>query len=182
MRLKHTTSIVTVAFLAAFGSLVLWRVLQGPKKRPVPAVVAAPPPAPLPLEPPIAVPRIENSGLPCDVDDVMARKCRRCHSLPPRHSAPFRMLTWDDTRLDRSGMPLYRRLGEVVMSGYMPYRIMANPPIEPLTDAEKKILLDWVAAGGPRGDCGSDAGSDASADAAADAVSDASARPARRPR
>jgi hypothetical protein len=158
---------VTSAFIAAFAALVFWRVLEGPKKKPLPpapAVVA--PPGPLPLEPPVELLRVENSGLPCDVDEVLARKCRRCHTQPPRHNAPLQLLRWEDTQADRGGVPVFRHLGRVVASGFMPYPIMANPPVERLTDAEKKTLLDWVAAGGPRGGCGDDAGADAGAPAA----------------
>ena len=160
--LRHTTTLVTSAFIAAFAALVFWRVLEGPKKKPLPpapAVVA--PPEPLPLEPPVELLRVENSGLPCDVDEVLARKCRRCHTQPPRHSAPVQLLRWEDTQADRNGAPVFQHLGRAVASGFMPYLIMANPPIERLTDAEKKTLLDWVAAGAPRGSCGDDAGADA---------------------
>jgi len=146
---------VTSAFIAAFVALVFWRVLAGPKKKPLPqqpVVLAAP--EPLPLEPPVELLRVENSGLPCDVDAVLASKCRRCHTQPARHSAPVQLLRWGDTQADRNGAPVYQHIGRVVASGYMPFAIMANPPIERLTDAEKKTLLDWVAAGGPRGGCG----------------------------
>jgi hypothetical protein len=110
-------------------------------------------PQPLPIDPPLERVRIENSGLPCDVDDVLARKCRRCHTTPARHNAPFELYTWEDTRQDRFGQPLYVHLGRVVATGFMPYAIEANPPIARLTPEEKKILLDWVAAGAPKTPC-----------------------------
>lgn len=110
-------------------------------------------PAPLPEEPPLAAVRAENSELPCDVDDVLARKCRRCHTTPARNGAPFPLYTWTELQMPRSSQPLYQHIARVVQSGYMPYRIPANPPVEPLTDAEKKTLLDWVSAGAPRGSC-----------------------------
>jgi hypothetical protein len=40
-----------------------------------------------------------------------------------------------------------------VRTGFMPYRVEANPPVLPLTEDEKKVILDWVDAGAPRGDC-----------------------------
>ncbi len=153
---------MTSAFVAAFAALLLWRVLEGPKKKPPPAApMALAPPEPLPLEPPVQVLRVANSGLPCDVDDVLASKCRRCHTQPPRHSAPVQLLSLDDLHADRNGAPVYQHVGRVVESGYMPFAIMANPPIERLTDAEKQTLLAWVSAGAPRGACGADAGPDA---------------------
>jgi hypothetical protein len=108
---------------------------------------------PLPEEPPVELLRTPNSGLPCKVDEVFARKCRRCHTIPTRHGAPFVFLTWDDTRQDRLGQPLFNVIGRAVRSGFMPYRVEANPPVQPLSDDEKKIILDWVDAGAPRENC-----------------------------
>jgi hypothetical protein len=113
---------------------------------------------PLPPEPPLGVLRMPNSELPCDVDEVLARKCRRCHGTPSRHGAPFPLYTWTELHVPRSEQPLFVHVGRVVESGFMPLRIETNPPIEPLTDAEKKLLLDWVSAGAPRGVCELDAG------------------------
>jgi hypothetical protein len=112
---------------------------------------------PLPEEPPVEVLRVPSSGIPCAVDEVFARKCRRCHTIPTRHGAPFVFLTWDDTRQTRADQPLTALIGRAVRSGFMPYRIDANPKVEPLTDEEKKIILDWVDAGAPRQDCDSGA-------------------------
>jgi uncharacterized membrane protein len=109
--------------------------------------------APLPEEPPVEITRVPDSGLPCDVDDVFARKCRRCHTIPTRHGAPFVFLTWQDAQQIRADQPLSALIGRAVRSGFMPYRIEANPPVQPLTEEEKKIILDWVDAGAPRQDC-----------------------------
>ncbi len=108
---------------------------------------------PLPVEPPVEKLRVPSSGLPCKVDEVFAAKCRRCHTVPTRHGAPFVFLTWDDTRQDRLGQPLYSLIGRAVRSGFMPYRIEANPPVMPLTEEEKAIILNWVDAGAPKEDC-----------------------------
>jgi len=108
---------------------------------------------PMPAEPPLELLRAPHSGLPCKVDDVFANKCRRCHTIPTRHGAPFVFFTWDDTRQDRLGQPLYSVIGRAVRTNLMPYRVEANPPVEPLTDDEKKIILDWVDAGAPREEC-----------------------------
>lgn len=108
---------------------------------------------PMPEEPPVETLRVPNSGLPCKVDDVFASKCRRCHTIPTRHGAPLVFLTWDDTRQDRLGLPLYAVIGRAVRTNFMPQRIEANPPVQQLSDDEKKIILDWVDAGAPRADC-----------------------------
>ena len=84
---------------------------------------------------------------------MLARKCRRCHTTPARHNAPFALYTWEDTQADRLGKPLYVHVGRVVETGYMPLGIEAIPPVERLTPEEKKVILDWVAAGGPKTPC-----------------------------
>lgn len=114
------------------------------------AVLAA---MPKPEEPPVELTRVPDSGLPCDVDDVFAKKCRRCHTIPARHGAPFVFLTWQDTQQPRADQPLTALIARAVRSGFMPYRIEANPKVEPLTEDEKKIILDWIDAGAPKADC-----------------------------
>lgn len=108
----------------------------------------------LPREPPVDLLSVPNSGFPCAVDDVLEAKCRRCHTRPMRHGAPFPLLTWDDTRLFvRADAQVYLQLDRVITTGTMPFRIPANPPVEPLTADEKWVLLDWVRRGAPRGTC-----------------------------
>jgi hypothetical protein len=108
---------------------------------------------PLPEEPPVELLKTKNSGLPCKVDDVFAAKCRRCHTIPTRHGAPFVFLTWQDMQQERAGQKLPTLIARAVRSNFMPYRMDANPPVLPLSDEEKQIILDWVDAGAPRQDC-----------------------------
>lgn len=105
---------------------------------------------PIPPEEPWGPLTQPNADLPAAVDDVLAKKCRRCHGSPARHSAPFPLYTWDDTRVMHNGQPIYERVGLAVKTGFMPNLIPANPPVEKLTEEEKKVVLDWVAAGAPR--------------------------------
>jgi uncharacterized membrane protein len=84
----------------------------------------------------------------CQVREVLADKCHRCHTDPPEHGAPFSLLTYEDTQvLDRRGTPRFERVYDAVESEYMPPTFLKlEPPVEPLTDAERKLLLDWAAA------------------------------------
>jgi hypothetical protein len=107
----------------------------------------------LPREPPVELLSVPNSGFPCAVDDVLQAKCRRCHTRPARHAAPFALLTWEDTRAYRHQTQLHVLMAGVIKSGSMPQRIPANPPIEPLTADERWVLLDWLGKGAPRGSC-----------------------------
>jgi uncharacterized membrane protein len=115
----------------------------------MPAVTAAT----IPLETPVETLRVPNSGFPCAVDDVLAARCRRCHTIPARHNAPFSLLTWDDTRGMIGDRFRYLVMASATKSGYMPYNIPANPPVERLTDEEKKTIADWVEAGAPKAGC-----------------------------
>jgi len=108
----------------------------------------------LPREPPVELLSVPNSGFSCAVDAVLKAKCRRCHTRPMRHGAPFPLLTWDDTRLFvRAEAQVHLQIERVIKSGAMPFRTPANPPVEPLTADEKWVLLDWVSRGAPRGSC-----------------------------
>jgi len=118
---------------------------------------------PLPLEPPFGPVRVPNSGFPCDVDDVLAAKCRRCHSTPTRHNAPFSLLTWEDTQPLFRDRPRFQVMASAVKSGFMPYSVRTNPPVERLSDAEKQVIVDWAEAGALRASCGPAAAASSSA-------------------
>ncbi len=53
----------------------------------------------------------------------------------------------------RQGVPIYKRMGRAIATGSMPFRVMANPPVENLTAKEREVLLDWLEKGAPRGSC-----------------------------
>lgn len=149
-------ALVVLAVVVAFTRL---RKAGSVPAKAAPTAAAVEPPAapsepePIAPEPPFGPLRAENAELPCEVDEVLASKCRRCHSTPPRHNAPFPLFTWTDLQAPRGSDPMYQVVGRVVQTGFMPLRIETNPPIEPLTEGEKKILLDWVSSGAPRGKC-----------------------------
>jgi hypothetical protein len=156
-------ALIVPAFIAACVLAVVLGRARGEKKRaaetprrPAPTLSASPAPAPLgpiPPEPPFGPLRKADAELPCDVDDVFARKCRRCHGTPTRHGAPLTFYTWADMHAIRGVEPVYHHVGRVVYVGSMPFQTLTNPPVEPLTEAEKQIILDWVKAGAPKGNC-----------------------------
>jgi hypothetical protein len=155
--------------LAALMLAVVLRPRHEPKRRgseaarPWSSGVTTPVAIERPPEPPFGPLKHASSELPCDVDQVLADKCRRCHGTPQRHGAPFSLFTWAEMQPDRFGEPIYKRLGRSIETGFMPFNIPANPPIEMLTPEEKKTLLDWVAKGAPRGSCVQPAPSSSSA-------------------
>jgi hypothetical protein len=85
----------------------------------------------------------------CEALEVIERKCQRCHVEPPEHGAPFALVTYDDTQVvNRSGVPRYERMLAAVESDFMPATfIELEPPVEPLDDDEKALLVDWLSRG-----------------------------------
>ncbi|HVJ21973.1 MAG TPA: hypothetical protein VM686_41495 [Polyangiaceae bacterium] len=126
------------------------------KRAPQPArTYQRPPPRPIPPEPAFQPHELEvaDSGFPCEVEAALKAKCRRCHTTPARHGAPFPLLSWEQTQADFRGTPVVGHIGRAVKSGFMPYRIKANPEVEPLTDAEKQAIVSWAESGAPRASC-----------------------------
>lgn len=85
----------------------------------------------------------------CDAQPILANKCVRCHSDPPRNGAPFSLQEYADTQITTdNGEHRYERMREAIESDFMPYRgIMLDPPVEPLTCEERATLLDWLGHG-----------------------------------
>jgi len=85
----------------------------------------------------------------CDALAVIQRKCQRCHRDPPENGAPFALLQYDDTQVvDRRGVVRYERMLDAIESDYMPATFLdLDPPVEPLDDVEKRLLLDWLTEG-----------------------------------
>lgn len=86
---------------------------------------------------------------------MLQNKCQRCHSDPPQHGAPFALVSYDDTQaLDRHDQPRYLAMQEAITNGTMPATFLKlTPPVEPLDEDEKQLLLDWLAADAPSGNC-----------------------------
>lgn len=83
-----------------------------------------------------------------EVGKVLLQKCGNCHR--EGGGAPFELLRYEQFAKRK------KFVAEVVASGYMPpwtadphYRSFADQ--KALTPAEKQLILDWVAAGAPRG-------------------------------
>jgi hypothetical protein len=90
------------------------------------------------------------SGLPCDVDKVLADNCRKCHSAPPQYGAPMPLLTWDNLQaaaLSDATKKVHELVATMIASETAP---MPPPPNARLSEADRKTLGDWSAAGAPR--------------------------------
>jgi hypothetical protein len=82
----------------------------------------------------------------CAASAVLQANCQRCHREPTENGAPFPLLTYADTQvLDRNGTPRFVRMKDAIESDYMPPNFLKlDPEVEPLTDAERALLLTWL--------------------------------------
>lgn len=108
-----------------------------------PAVVPAPPPWANRLSP--------EGGFPCDVDQVLAASCRRCHWDPQENEAPFSLVKYEDIEKLRSGKPISKLMAQMVEADLMPpLDEPLEPKVTPLTSEQKTILLKWLGGGAPK--------------------------------
>jgi hypothetical protein len=90
-------------------------------------------------------PNLVNPSFPCEIDAILEAKCRRCHTEPQQNGAPFPLLTWQDTQEEYFLTPIYKRMHNAVKTDFMPFvALPLEPPVEPLTPAEKAKLLEWL--------------------------------------
>lgn len=83
----------------------------------------------------------------CDAQVVIADKCVRCHSEDGDVETPFSLTSYDDVS------ERVTSIVRVIKNGSMPFVDRnLDPAVEPLTDAEKALLLEWLEAGAPEGD------------------------------
>jgi hypothetical protein len=81
--------------------------------------------------------------LPCDVEAVLAAKCRRCHGSPTMQGAPFSLFTQADFLAPYAGSTVEARAVLALESDFMPL----NGP--PLSAADKAVMIGWLDAGVP---------------------------------
>lgn len=90
------------------------------------------------------------SGLPCNVDTILANNCRKCHSDPPQYGAPMPMLTWDDLQKpapDFKDKKVYEMVSVKIDDDASP---MPPPPNNRLSETDRSVLRAWAAAGAPK--------------------------------
>lgn len=119
------------------------------------------PPAPGPDPTCTVQPAEPGDEYPCDVEAILAAKCRRCHTsteeldrcYPAKECerAPFPLLTFADSRQDiGDGTTPVAHIADAVRTGFMPFQsTRLTTPVEPLTESETSTLIDWANACGP---------------------------------
>jgi hypothetical protein len=102
---------------------------------------------------------LTGTPLPCDVDDVLARRCRTCHVNPPEHGAPMPLLFQENLDAPARSDPsrkVYELVHERIHDDAFP---MPQPPNARLDERDMKTLDDWIAKGAPHAtSCAADGG------------------------
>ncbi len=93
-----------------------------------------------------------DPALPCDVRDVIARRCVHCHAAPPAAGAPVALRSRLDFLAPSSvdGEDLARRALTRLRDLGRPMPPASEPP---LRDPERATLEAWLTAGAPSGPC-----------------------------
>jgi len=87
-------------------------------------------------------------GVPCDVAEVLDRKCNGCHSSPPAFGAPMPLVTADDLHAPARSNPA-KKVHEIVGTRIHD-TVRPMPPSRPLDAPDMAIVDAWLAAGAPR--------------------------------
>jgi len=103
----------------------------------------------------ISEPGPQPTGVPCDVADVLAARCTKCHGAPLKEGAPYPLLSYDD--LARPAPKDSKQTVAQRCVARMNDASNSMPPLPdaPATSAEIGKLQAWIDGGMPKGTCGS---------------------------
>lgn len=90
-----------------------------------------------------------QGGLPCNVAEILANNCAKCHSSPPVFGAPMPLSTHADLMAPAKSDPaskVVELIGKRIHDAVSP---MPPPPNAELSAADQKVLDDWIAQGAP---------------------------------
>lgn len=101
-----------------------------------------------------------GAGLPCDVAELLARRCHTCHAAEPQYGAPMPLVTHADLVAPSKSDPTRRVIELVAARIHDDAHPMPQPPNPRLDAADTKLLDTWIAAGAPRSSttCATDGG------------------------
>jgi hypothetical protein len=86
-------------------------------------------------------------GIPCDVNELLAKHCRGCHAEPPRFGAPMPLVSLEHIHAPAVSDP-GRAVAEVIRERLVD-ETSPMPPTGEMTDDERAVLDGWLAAGAP---------------------------------
>ncbi len=97
------------------------------------------------------------SGLPCDVDAVLAKNCQSCHGASPTAGASSSLVTWNDLNAPSKSDPSRKEYELIGARTHDDKRPMPPPPNMRLSATDQATLDGFIAASAPKSTavCGS---------------------------
>lgn len=89
----------------------------------------------------------------CDAYRIINCSCQQCHQTEPVHGAPIPLMTYEDTQTgfpnETSQNRVWQTMEGVLRTGFMPFTgdESVMPPVKPLSDRDRDLLLAWIAEG-----------------------------------
>lgn len=104
-----------------------------------------------------------ETPLPAEIDDILERRCRMCHSDPTQMFAPMPLVFWEDVqavRSEKTGEPVFQTMGRRIHSEKFPMPPLPAPSLSDeeraawpkLTSEEIDTLDAWIADCAPPAD------------------------------
>jgi hypothetical protein len=93
------------------------------------------------------------TGLPCDVQALVASRCDGCHGTTPSSGAPMSLVTYADLTAPSLADPTMTNARRALVRVVNPSAPMPPAPATMLTTTEVATLQSWVDAGYPMGSC-----------------------------
>lgn len=94
-------------------------------------------------------PAPDGGDLPCPVAAVLAARCQPCHQRPPRHHAPWPLLSYENLTqpFGITSLHKWQRMAQVIEPGAQPHMPPARQP--QLDDQQLELLRVWFRACAP---------------------------------
>jgi hypothetical protein len=91
-------------------------------------------------------------ALPCDVERVLASKCRNCHSASPQFGAPMPLVTLADLHRDAPSVASKKVFDLVASRVSDDAHPMPPAPNARIGSADREVFASWASAGAPAGE------------------------------
>lgn len=82
-----------------------------------------------------------TGDLPCEVFDVLQRRCHKCHQDPTMSGAPFPLYKYEDTQQPYGKDPVFKAMAQVIAPNAALPMPLGGPPLSP---EDAKTLGDWL--------------------------------------
>jgi hypothetical protein len=96
---------------------------------------------------------IPGAPLPCEIDDVLERNCRKCHGVTTKFGAPMSLVSWEDLNAPTPSDASKKVYQEAARRVHLPDTDPARMPQKPnpaLSAMDLATFDAWIAGGAPK--------------------------------